>query len=212
MARAALTTSPGNLRGVIVFVGDSNQTLSASQTAERLLDRDNAYALVDIARPGSAVRTSDCPGERTPCASYDFWQTRIAALEAKVHPDAYVIDLGINDTVRPGTATSPGYSAYGTKIDWLLAQLGHVPIFWSNLPCSIEPAARANACAAVNAALTSAQARHDNLIEIDWSGAARGHRKYLGPANTGADIHLTVAGAIAWSTLIAATIDARLSG
>ena len=53
----------------------------------------------------------------------DFWKVRLAQSLARVSPDGIVVDLGINDTVSPGTATSKGYAAYGAKIDWLMRLL-----------------------------------------------------------------------------------------
>ena len=129
-----------------------------------------------------------------------------------MHPDAYVVDLGVNDTAEPGTATGPGYADYGAKIDWLLQVLGPVPVYWSNLPCRIEPAARLAGCTVVDAALTGATARHHNLIVIDWARVADTHRDYLGATTHGfGNVHLTDPGAKAWAGLVARTLDARFA-
>ena len=206
---AASSRSSGHVRAVVVLLGDSNETIPGLEIANALLDRPDGYALVNIARPGSTIRTADCASDTAPCSTYDFWQTRVADLKARVRPEAYVIDLGINETSHPGRATGPGYAHYDLKIDWLLAQLGKVPVYWSNLPCKIEPPNRAEGCTAVDRALAAAPTRHHNLTVIDWADVANGHREYLGAANTFWDIHLTDAGGNAWADLVARDLDAR---
>ena len=75
-------------------------------------------------------------------ASADYWQIRLPQVLAAVQPDVILIELGINDTDRPGTVTTTGYAAYGQKINWLLNLLPMgVPVLWSNLPCALEPVA-----------------------------------------------------------------------
>jgi hypothetical protein len=210
-AWAAPRGSSGRVRAVAVMLGDSNETLPATEVADQLLNRDNGYALVNIARPGATIRAPDCAGTDQTCATYDFWQHRVADARARIDPDAWVVDLGINDTVRAGSANGPGYSNYAAKIDWLLAQLGKARVLWTNLPCKIEPASRARGCAAVDAALARAPSRHANLTVVDWAGVANEHREYLGPDNTFGAVHLTLAGRSAWARLIATRLDAQFS-
>jgi len=207
-AWAATRPSSGRIRAVAVMVGDSNEALPATEVAAELLNRDNGYAVVNISRPGATIRAPDCAWNNHTCASYDFWQHRLADARARIAPDAWIVDLGINDTVRAGSANGPGYANYAAKIDWLLAQLGKGRVLWTNLPCKIEPANRARGCAAVNAALADAPARHANLTVIDWAGVANGHRDYLGPADTFGAVHLTVRGRVAWAHLVATRLDA----
>jgi hypothetical protein len=211
MAWASSNPSAGHVRAVVVFLGDSNDVIAATQTDAALLDRDNGYAVVNIARPGSVAREPDCPGHAVPCATYDYWQARVADMRAAVQPDAYVIDLGINDTKVPGTATTPGYAGYAAKIDWLLASLGDVPVTWSTLPCKIEPPRRTKGCVAVNSALSSARARHRNLVLMGWAAVANKHRNYLGSSGTFNAVHLTLSGADAYAKLVAKTLDAHFA-
>ena len=153
---AAATTAPstGNTRATAVFLGDSNEVLSGTDLAVSLLNRDNGYIVVEVARPGATIRFGDCT-QRTTCTTYDYWQSRVVDTLAAVQPDVWVVDLGINDANRPGTPTSPGYSNYGAKIDWLMNLLGSTPVVWTNLPCKIE------------------HKRPENRMQADQSGACR---------------------------------------
>ena len=142
VAAASSSSSAGRVHAVVVFLGDSNDVIAATQIDQSLLGRDRGYAAVNIPRPGAVLRQPDSAGNDVKCETYDYWQTRVADMRTRVRPDAYVVDLGINDTGTLGTSTTPGYADYGTKVDWLLASLGNVPVFWTNLPCDIEPASR----------------------------------------------------------------------
>jgi hypothetical protein len=102
------------------FVGDSNVLLATGYLSKQFFVRNDSYPFVVVDRVGAGIRTSDCAAGTTTCATYDSWCTRMAAVRSKVQPDVYVVDLGINDTLAPGTATTPGYAAYGQKIDHFL--------------------------------------------------------------------------------------------
>lgn len=206
-ASASLWPSSGDVRAVVVFLGDSNETITAGLISNALLNRPDGYALVSIARPGATIRTADCPSDTAACPTYNFWQARVSDLNHKVRADAYVVDLGINDTTTPGTATSPGYADYGAKIDWLMRQIGSIPVYWSNLPCKIEPPNRLPGCDAVNSALAAAPARHRNLVVIDWASVANTHPDYV--SQSFAMVHLNDAGAKAWSGLMSSALDGR---
>jgi hypothetical protein len=82
-------------------------------------------------------------------------------------------------------------------------------VYWSNLPCRIEPSSRSRGCAAVNAALAAAHARHGQLKLVDWADAANPHREYLGADGTFDAIHLTAPGARDYARLVAAALDAH---
>jgi len=158
-----------------------------------LADRVNGDIVVNVSRSGAAIRSHRGA----------FWRSRLTALKAAVAVDAYVIDLGINDTSQPGTPTTIGYAAYGQKIDWLLDQLtSSVPVVWSNLPCAIEPAKLAAACATVNDALAAARSRHPNLTVADWAATANSHPDWI----TG--IHYTSRGFVEYARLVARTLAA----
>jgi hypothetical protein len=208
-ATAALTQPSGHIRGVVTFVGDSNETLSASHVALALSrSPTNPYAIVDVAQPGVGIRAPDCTGGVT-CTTYDWWKYRITDLKNKVQSNAYVVDLGIIDTAAPGDATTPGYAFYGQKIDWLMALLGSARVYWTNLPCAIEPPARSTGCVAVNTALTAARVRHPNLTVLGWKAVAEPHPEWILPDGFG--VHFTSAGYAAWAALVATALDARFN-
>jgi lysophospholipase L1-like esterase len=189
------------------FVGDSNVLLATSALAEQFVLRGDSYPFVIVARVGSGLRFSSCADGAEPCATNEYWRTHLAALRAKVKPDVYVVNLGINDTVAPGTATTPGYFGYAKKIDDFLALLGNRPVLWTNLPCIIEPAERRAGCNVVNAALRAAPARHPNLTLLDWATIANPHPGYMATFLGG--VHYTPTGYAAWTKLVASTLESR---
>ena len=205
---AADTPNAGHVRATVMLIGDSNIALALSSIAFELTGRDDAYQLVDVARSGAAIRTDDCPALTLNCATHDFWKHRLAEALQRVTPDGFIVNLGINDTDAPGTPDTPGYTAYGAKIDWLMHLLpASKPVWWSNLPCDIEPKTRAVGCAAVNAAIRVAPKRWPHLIVLDWASLAKGRPKYLLPPK--GEVHLSVQGGLAWAHLIATTLDAH---
>jgi GDSL-like Lipase/Acylhydrolase family len=207
-APAGTARDAANVRATIMFVGDSNIALALLPLGFALTQRDDAYQVDDVARAGTAIRSSDCSGERPTCPTDDYWSVRLPEALRRVSPDGLVVNLGINDTSTPGSATGLGYADYGAKIDWLMHLLpASKPVWWTNLPCGIEPTARAAGCAAVNNALKVAPQRWRNLTVVDWAGAADKHPNYLA-LNLGG-IHLTGAGGLAWATLITKALDAH---
>jgi lysophospholipase L1-like esterase len=191
-----------------MFVGDSNIERALTALGIVLTDRDEAYELVDVARAGTGIRSFDCGGSDSTCRTGNYWKTRLPDALEHTSPDGYVVDLGINDTVAPGTSTTPGYAAYDRKIDWLMRLLPNSkPVWWTNLPCAIEPAARATGCAAVNSALAAAPQRWPNLTVLDWASHADTHPTYL--LSTLQHIHFSEKGALVWSRLIARALDER---
>jgi hypothetical protein len=184
---AAAGNTAGTPVGTVAFVGDSNLLYGGSAFDLTLSDRAHGYIVVNVARSGATIRSEDGA----------YWTARLAALKAAVRVDAYVINLGINDTVSPGTSTTNGYAKYGEKIDWLLGQLkSSTPVIWSNLPCQIEPPQRAAGCAAVNNALAAATSRHPNLTVADWATAANDHPEWI------SGIHYTTRGLVEYAFLI----------
>jgi hypothetical protein len=204
-ARVAAPTKRGadRVAAAITLVGDSNITLGSTQIAIALTQRDSPYAVVDLARGSTTIRSSDCALGLTTCATYNFWRTRLAEANARIATDAYVVDLGINDTESRGTPTSRGYSGYPAKVDWMMHLFGGKPVFWTNLPCAIEPRARAVGCAIVNASLAAATRRWPNLKLVNWAAVANAHRGYMTPG----DIHYVTAGDLAWATMVASAVD-----
>jgi lysophospholipase L1-like esterase len=207
---AANTTSNAKVRGVVLFVGDSNVTLGAMSIDWALTwhsHTDNGYVPVMDSRVGATLRNEDCLNTTT-CATTDYWKTRLGATLARVDPNAVVNNLGINDTGALGTSTTPGYAHYGQKVDWFMALIPRTkPVLWTNLPCAIEPPNRLTGCRRVNQALANATTRWSNLWVLDWAGVADSHPGYM--AKPGNDVHLSGAGETAWTNLVLQVLDAR---
>lgn len=186
----------GHTRATIALIGDSNMEFALSSLAFAIKG-DPTDTFIDVARTGAAIRF--------PTAN--FWQVRIHEL-GRAAPDGYVVNLGINDAFLPGDTHREGYKGYGAKIDWLLGLLPRSkPMWWTNLPCSIEPAKWQQGCAAVNRALAAAPGRWSNLRLLDWATVARGHHEFLRRDLGG--IHLSSEGARAWAALVAGALDRR---
>src|SRR4029079_10274639 len=116
-------TAP-DIRAAIMFVGDSNIAFALTSVATELTQVDEPYMIIDVARAGVTIRSPD-----------DFWRVRLRQALKRINPDGVVINLGINDTGTPGTATGPGYASYGAKIDWLMQLFpDKTPVWWTNLP------------------------------------------------------------------------------
>jgi len=211
-ALVAGTGTNAHSRGVVLFVGDSNVTLSAGQIMWRTTLGDHyndAYIPVFTPRFGATIRTPDC-ARASGCTTYNYWQIRLRETLLKVQPDAIVNDLGVNDTDRIGTQTTPGYAFYAAKIDWFMNLIPRTtPVFWTNLACLIEPVDRWNGCKAVNKAIAVAQERWPNLVLVNWAVSARSHPEYLIGGNR-SNIHLSTTGASVWIALVTAAMDARL--
>jgi hypothetical protein len=201
LAGAATTynvTTDAAVRKTVLVIGDSNAVLGSAALSQAFTNRPNGYVSILTPRSGMGIRGyfADNP------PSADYWQVRLPQVLAAVQPDVILIELGVNDTDRPGTATTTGYANYGQKINWLLDLLpAGVPVLWSNLPCALEPVARRTGCAAVNWALALAQSR---LTLINWSAAASGHPGYFIPGQ----VHLTDAGYTAYAVTVVRALDA----
>lgn len=209
VAAGAATTSNARTRGVVLFVGDSNVALGAGEIDWTLTAQDhfdNGYVPVFASRIGATIRTPDCL-DATNCTTFNYWKLKLASVSPKVNADAIVNDLGINDTVTPGTATTKGYSNYDQKIDWFMGLVGGRYMFWTNLPCGIEPAERMVGCRAINNALSRATARWPNLNVLAWNVAANTHPEYMESAGT--QVHYSRAGQWAWAQFVVDALDAR---
>ena len=204
---AGVSAATSTTTTIPAFVGDSNVLLATGPLAEQFVLREDSYPFVIVARSGAGLRFSSCPGGAEPCATNQYWRSRLAAVRAKVQPDVYVVNLGVNDTAAPGTATTPGFVGYPKKIDDFLALLGNRPVLWTNLPCVIEPAARRLGCSVVNAALRAAPARHPNLTVLDWAAFADPHPGYMAAFLGG--VHYTPVGYAAWTKLVATALESR---
>ena len=208
LVSASATTSydvlmDARVRGPVLFIGDSNETRAATAITLALTGRQDAYLPIMVSRVGQGIRGRvGCL-----CANSDYWKYKIANVLAAVpNVSAVVIDLGINDADMPGTATTIGYSSYAAKIDWLLKLLpAGVPIMWTNLPCSIEPARFQTGCNAVNLALSVERTKSPNLTIPNWSLVALNRTDFIEPD----DVHLSEAGYTNWATLVVHALDSR---
>src|SRR5207237_10657568 len=124
IAVGTLAGCNAHVRGVIVFIGDSNGVRSAQAITDQLSDRDNGYVPALFVRAGAAIRSPDCKAFDRGCIdAWDFWGIRLNEGLRKIQSDAFVVELGINDTISPGTPTTRGYSSYNCKIDYLMSLL-----------------------------------------------------------------------------------------
>lgn len=200
-------TSRAESRAVVLFAGDSNIILAAQKVENALsmgTHADNGYVPAIAGRGGVGIRSADCI-DPTTCATTNYWPVKIGSLAGKITADAWVTDLGINDSLEPGTETTEGYSKYGKKIDFFMALANGTPVFWTTLPCSLEPPEFVTGCQQVNYSLSLAPARWPNLILLNWHIAALGHPEYV----IAGDVHYTPAGYQAWASLVADALDAR---
>ncbi|HEY5171416.1 MAG TPA: hypothetical protein VIK54_06785 [Acidimicrobiia bacterium] len=194
--------STGRVRAVVTFVGDSNLIVGSAPVGLAFTAGDQPYAMVQLAKPRAAIRCGDVASPQGD--THDFWLHRLRDAQSKIATDGYVVNLGINDTGLPGVATGPGYSAYGEKIDWLMALLASRPVWWTNLPAEIEPPHLKTGCLAVNSALRAAEKRWPNLTVLDWAAVANPHPEYVAGQY---GIHITWTGAMAWAQLVLSALD-----
>lgn len=211
LARAFTPAPYGAVRGVVAVIGDSNGVYGSTIMTERMTPSSVGYVPIIAAANGASVRWNGCTA-LPPCPDPTYtryWTTRIAALRQRVNPDAYVIELGINDTGTEGTSTTRGYGSYTTKVSWLMALLPtNRPVIWTTLPCNLEPASKREGCLAVNEALRASRARWPNLTVPDWAGVASGHPEYM--VKPWSDVHYSAAGFSAYATYVIAALNTRL--
>lgn len=194
-----------SLNKTVLFVGDSNYVFGAAKLTEAMVNRANGYLPEFAPRGGIGIRGYKQGYCTTACVNPDYWQTRLASVLAVVHPDAVVVDLGINDTALPGSLTTAGYSSYAAKMQWLLDRLPDgVPVFWSGLPTPIEPTDRVTGCNAVNAAITAANAA-GTIHVLRWYTLAYQHPEYMRDVYD--DVHLSDAGNEAYAAMVTTALD-----
>jgi hypothetical protein len=194
--------SAGRVRAVVTFVGDSNLIVGFAHIGVAFATSDQPYAIVQLAKPGATIRRRDFASPQSD--THDFWLHRLRDAQSKIATDGYVVNLGVNDARRPGLATGPGYSAYGEKIDWLMALLAPHPVWWTNLPAQIVPPEWMTGCLAVNSALAAAEERWPNLTVLDWAAVADPHPEYVAGHER---IHITWKAATAWAQLVLNALD-----
>jgi hypothetical protein len=209
IAAGALTANRATNRGVTLFVGDSNITLSAGEVEMALtFGRTYNYVPVFASRVGATLRAPDCL-DTTRCTTYNYWKLALADVFQRVKPDVIVNNLGINDTSTWGTATTPGWAHYGRKVDWFMNLVGGRPVLWTTLPCAIEPPARYKGCVWVNSELNRADKRWPNLTVLALGYVANSHPGYM--RTPGKDVHYSPAGETAYARFVAAALDARFA-
>jgi hypothetical protein len=188
----------------VLFVGDSNFLYGASSLTTALANRPHGYIPVFTPRGGIGIRGYKhgfCPPATAPCPAPDYWAIRLPQVLATVHPDAIVVNLGINDTATRGTDDGAGYANYSAKMTWLLSLLPPgVPVFWSGLPTPIEPPARRAGCAAIDQAIT----KQTGITVLHWYAVAYQHPGYMLPHT---NVHYTQAGDDAYAAMVVSALD-----
>jgi hypothetical protein len=206
VAAGAVATNNGQTRAVVLFVGDSNVTVGAGEIEWALTLKDNQYVPVLASRMGGRIRTPDCRVVKD-CKTFNYWKFKLDSFRSKVNADVIVNNLGINDTMERGTATGPGYSFYGRKIDWFMGLARGKPVLWTTLPCSLEPRNRQTGCNSADYELYRARDRWPNLTVLAWGSKALGHPEYM--EQPGRGVHYSDAGHTAWAEFVAGALDAR---
>ena len=208
--RAATTPPYGSVRGVVTLVGDSNIVFGSFYLNAFMTPSEAGYVPVYLAAGGAAIRWNGCLfGPCPDRARTDYWATRIRQARESVDSDAYVVELGINDTFTPGGVTSRGYAFYGQKIDYIMQLLPRRrPVLWTTLPCRIEPPATQTGCNQVNSALFAARSRWPNLTVANWGAVANTRPDYM--IDPGRDVHYSVTGHVAYTRFVIAALNAKL--
>jgi lysophospholipase L1-like esterase len=97
----------------------------------------------------------------------------------RFHPDAVVLNVGINDTLHPDL-----YAQYGKRIDKFMSLIPiWVPVLFPTYPVAIEPPARRLGANAVNRAWSIATKRWPNLQIVRWGAYADQHPEWIDPRN-----------------------------
>lgn len=200
-----------HVRGVVLFVGDSNVTLAGGNIANVFTwnTPHEAYPYVPMLAPkvGASVRYPDCP-VIAGCTTTEFWRTKLGEIFAKADPDAVVLNLGINDARFAGTETTPGHYKYPKKIAWFMSLIpADTQVFWTNLPCDIEPPDWQAGCGIIDHALAVADNKFPNLTVVNWAARASGHPEFM--SSPGTNVHLSGIGTSAWANLVIQAIDAQ---
>jgi hypothetical protein len=201
--RGAAPSSAGPARAVVALVGDSNVVRARPAIADALVNRPSPYKIVDLASVGTSIRTEDCR-RFTPCTTFNFWQSRIAQARAGARPDAFVVDLGVNDAAVTSNSVQ---RVYRENIDWLMRLIGPAPVVWTNVPCKLEPPSLVDPglCRSMNAALRAAPARWPNLAVLDWAAIAEPRRDFMQIGTN----HYSETGQIEWARFVARELDRK---
>ena len=189
-------TESGQVSATVVFVGDSNLVRASTQLIETLSAPEVGAVPTFAARSGARVYWNGC-WYFSPCytpGDLQYWAHRLGALPT---PDVWVVNLGVNDALTAGSATTGGYSWYNQKIDYILGLARGRPVIWTNLPCGIYPPEYQTGCAIINQALWNAQPRWPNLRFANWRTVAELHPEWVDGT-----VHLTTAGYAAYAALI----------
>jgi len=166
----------------VAFVGDSNIVRGANATITTLRGADTrnaprGYVPSFFARSG--VRLNPV-----------FFAHELAT--PRFHPDAVVLNIGINDTLKPAL-----YAQYGRRIDKFMALLPTwVPVLYPTYPVAIEPQVRRLGASAINRAWWIATKRWPNVRIVRWGAYADQHPEWIDQTNPAPQqrVHYTPAG------------------
>ena len=166
----------------VAFVGDSNIVRGADATTATLRGAD-AH---DAARPYIATFFAKAGMRLSPV----FFAHELAT--PRFHPDAVVLNIGINDTLHPDL-----YAQYGRRIDKFMSLFPiWVPVLYPTYPVTIEPLVRRLGTNAVNRAWWIAAKRWPNLRIVRWGWYADQHPEWIDRSNGAPQqhVHYTEAG------------------
>lgn len=166
----------------VAFVGDSNVVRGTDATIATLRaadapDASRGYTPTFFAKAGTRLS----PG---------FFARELAT--PRFHPDAVVLNIGINDTLHPDM-----YEQYGRRIDKFMSLFPiWVPVLFPTYPVAIEPSVRRDGANAVNRAWWIATRRWPNLRIVRWGEYADRHPEWMDRRNPAPQqqVHYTRAG------------------
>jgi hypothetical protein len=182
IVRSAATVSHSTVFDV-AFVGDSNTVRGADATIATLRGADSHDA---ARRPYRATFFGKAGMRLSPV----FFSHELAT--PRFHPDAVVLNIGINDTLRPDL-----YAQYGRRIDKFMSLFPTwVPVLYPTYPAAIEPSVRRLGTNAVNRAWWIATKRWPNLRIVRWGWFADQHPEWIDRSNPVPQqhVHYTEAG------------------
>lgn len=166
----------------VAFVGDSNVVRGTDATVATLRGAETH----DAARPYIATFFAKAGVRLSPA----FFAHELAT--PRFHPDAVVLNIGINDTLSPDQ-----YARYGRRIDKFMSLFPiWVPVLYPTYPVTIEPSVRRPGVNAVNRAWWIATKRWPNLRIVRWGWYADQHPEWIDQSNPAPQqrVHYTEAG------------------
>jgi lysophospholipase L1-like esterase len=166
----------------VAFVGDSNIVRGTDATIATLRGADTRNAprgYIPSFFAKSGVRLNPV-----------FFAHELAT--PRFHPDAVILNIGINDTLKPDL-----YAHYGKRIDKFMALVPTwVPVLYPTYPVAIEPQVRRLGANAINRAWWIATKRWPNVRIVRWGAYADQHPEWIDRSNPAPQqrVHYTPAG------------------